>query len=160
MLTEELRERINKLSHVKRQLLNQQLRQYGAVSTPCSTILPGVAAAAAPLSYTQQLIWRTQSAHPTAAFYNFPQLLQLDGTLNAAALAHALRYLTARHDVLRTRFALAGDTPCAVIGAPSAAGDLHFGPDDHQFYTFDAASAHPCTLRVGRSAAKAGRPAF
>lgn len=111
MLTEELRERINKLSHVKRQLLNQQLRQHRAVSTSFSTILPGTAAASAPLSYTQQVIWRTQSAHPAATFYNYPQVLQLDGSLNVTALAQALRYLTARHDVLRTRFALAGDTP-------------------------------------------------
>ena len=50
MLTEELRERINKLSLVKRQLLNQQLRQQRAVSTSFSPILSGTAAATAPLS--------------------------------------------------------------------------------------------------------------
>lgn len=148
MLTEELRERINKLSHVKRQLLDQQLRQYRAVSTSFSTILSGAAAASAPLSYTQQLIWRTQSAHPGATFYNTPQVLQLDGTLDAAALASALRYLTARHDVLRTRFALAGDTPCAVIGAPPVAGDLRFVPDEDQSPPFEAAAAHARALTV------------
>ena len=148
MLTEELRERINKLSHVKRQLLNQQLREHRAVSTSFSTILPGAAAASAPLSYTQQVIWRTQSAHPAATFYNLPQALQLDGTLNVTALAAALHYLTARHDVLRTRFALAGDTPCAVIGAPPAAGDLRFVPDDHRTLAFETVSARPSTLTM------------
>ncbi|MFN8464457.1 MAG: condensation domain-containing protein [Caldilineaceae bacterium] len=148
MLTEDLRERINKLSLVKRQLLNQQLRRQRAVSTSFSPILSGTAAATAPLSFTQQQVWRTQSAYPTATFYNFPQVLQLEGTLNMAALANALRYLAARHDVLRTRFALAGDTPCAVIGTPPAAVDLRFVPDDPPFSAFEAASALHHTLTV------------
>lgn len=141
MLTEELRERINKLSHVKRQLLNQQLHRHRAVSTSFSTILSGAATAVAPLSYTQQLVWRTQAAHPTATFYNFPQVLQLDGTLDAAALANALRHLAERHDVLRTRFTLAGDTPCAVIGVAPITGDLRFVADYHLSYAPAAASA-------------------
>jgi hypothetical protein len=148
MLTEELRERINKLSLVKRQLLNQQLRRQRAVSTSFSPVLSGSATATAPLSYTQQQVWSTQSAYPTAVFYNYPQVLQLEGTLNIAALANALRYLSARHDVLRTRFALAGDTPCAVIGTPPAAGDLRFVPDDHPAYAFDAPAAPPQPLTV------------
>ena len=75
-------------------------------------------------------------------------MLRLDGALDIAALANALRYLAARHDVLRTRFALAGDTPCAVIGAPPAAGDLRFVPDDHRSLAFEAASADLHTLTV------------
>ena len=143
MLTEDLRERINKLSHVKRQLLNQQLRRQRAVSTFSSPILSGAAASSAQLSFTQQRVWRTQSAHPTATFYNFPQVLQLEGSLDSTALAKALHYLAARHDVLRTRFALAGDTPWAIIGAPPAAGDLRLGTDAHAAYLLEAASVPP-----------------
>ena len=130
MLTEELRERINKLSHVKRQLLNQQLCQQRAARAAPSMIVPAAAGipaagtAAALLSHTQQVVWRTQAANPTATFYNFPQLLRLDGALDISALARALCYLTARHDVLRTRFALAGDMPYAVIASTPSANEL------------------------------------
>ncbi len=148
MLTEELRERINKLSLVKRQLLNQQLRRQRAVSTSFSPILSGAAASTVPLSFTQQLVWRTQSAHPHATFYNFPQVLQLEGSLDRVALAAALRYLAGRHDVLRTRFALAGDTPCAVIGVPHAAGDRRFEPDSYPAHVLEAASVPPHSIMV------------
>jgi hypothetical protein len=124
MLTEELRERINKLSHVKRQLLNQQLRDHRAANIAPSRILPVAAASAAAfsLSHTQQMIWRTQAAYPAATFYNFPQVLRLDGALDTAALASALRYLVARHDVLRTRLVLAGGEPYALIAPATTAG--------------------------------------
>lgn len=126
MLTGELRERINKLSHVKRQLLDQQLHRHRAANAAPSAILPGAAeaAAAVPLSYAQHLVWRTQAANPNASFYHFPQALRLDGALDNSALAKALHYLAVRHDVLRTRFALAGGVPYAVVADAPGTLDL------------------------------------
>jgi hypothetical protein len=142
VLTEELRDRINKLSHVKRQLLSQQLNQYHTASHAPYVLLPGIAASAAavPLSHTQHMVWRTQAANPVATFHNLPQLFRLDGALDTSALVAALRYLVARHDVLRTRFALAGSAPYAVI-AGAADTALLFDLRCHDFSLASASSA-------------------
>jgi hypothetical protein len=126
MLTEDLRERIDKLSHVKRQLLDRQLHRHRAASADPSAISPRAAAptAAVPLSDAQHLVWRTQTANPNATFYHYPQALRLDGALDISALASALHYLAVRHDVLRTRFAVAGGLPYAIVDHTPGAPDL------------------------------------
>jgi hypothetical protein len=119
MLTEELHERVNKLSHVKRQLLNQQLRRNGTARPVPHPVGFDRAAFASPvLSYTQESVLRTQLAYPGATFYNRPQVQQIDGPLNVSALQQALRYLWARHDVLRTTFETVGSRVQPVVRDP------------------------------------------
>jgi hypothetical protein len=110
VLTEDMRERINRLSTVKRQLLEQRLR--GDTAGVPNSLVQGDSPSFAsvprgfpPLSFSQAAIWRTQADHPQALFFNLPQLFRLHGPLDRAALEEALRFLVARHDVLRTTVA-------------------------------------------------------
>ncbi len=74
----------------------------------------------APLSPAQRAIWFTQSRNPQATFYNRVQRFRLAGPLHYVALTRALRFLTARHSVLRTRFAVSEGQPQARIAAEVA----------------------------------------
>ena len=56
-----------------------------------------------PLSYPQQRLW-FESLRGNSASYNVPVGLELDGALDAGALAKALQDVVAAHDVLRTRY--------------------------------------------------------
>ncbi|MCB1058238.1 MAG: hypothetical protein KDD11_22290 [Acidobacteria bacterium] len=57
-----------------------------------------------PLSFAQERLWFMHQLEPESAAYNSPRALWLEGPLEAAALAAALRQLVVRHESLRTRF--------------------------------------------------------
>ncbi|HKV09554.1 MAG TPA: amino acid adenylation domain-containing protein, partial [Thermoanaerobaculia bacterium] len=61
-----------------------------------------------PLSFAQQRLWFLAELEPESAAYNVPAALALAGPLDAAALTGALSEIVRRHEVLRTRFAVAG----------------------------------------------------
>ncbi|HKV11335.1 MAG TPA: amino acid adenylation domain-containing protein, partial [Thermoanaerobaculia bacterium] len=76
-------------------------------------VLPPLAALPAdggerPLSFAQQRLWFLAELEPESAAYNVPAALALAGPLDAAALAGTLSEIVRRHEVLRTRFAVAG----------------------------------------------------
>jgi amino acid adenylation domain-containing protein/non-ribosomal peptide synthase protein (TIGR01720 family) len=59
-------------------------------------------------SFSQQRLWFLDQLQPGGHAYNLPGAVSLRGELNEAALQSAFDALTARHEVLRTRF-VAGD---------------------------------------------------
>ena len=73
-----------------------------------------------PLSFAQQRLWFLDRLLPNKAAYNIPTVWRLRGQLDALALERSLNELVARHETLRTRFALSEDAPVQVIGPPSA----------------------------------------
>ncbi len=78
-----------------------------------------------PLSFAQERLWFLEQLTPGLAVYNVPLALRLEGALDPARLALALRGLAARHEVLRTRFASAGGRPVqAIEPAESVASPL------------------------------------
>ncbi len=89
----------------------------GAAAGPTvDAIVPGaVDAETAPLSFAQQRLWFLEQFEPGGSAYHVPGALRLRGTLDAAALASAVRELAIRHDVLRTVFGAEGDEPVARV---------------------------------------------
>ncbi|HEX7239950.1 MAG TPA: amino acid adenylation domain-containing protein, partial [Longimicrobiaceae bacterium] len=69
-----------------------------------------------PASFAQQRLWFIQQMEPESAAYNRPYALRLRGALDAAALEGALSALAARHETLRTVFALRDGAPVQVVG--------------------------------------------
>src|SRR5207248_8212228 len=84
-------------------------RVESAASPPLPPLDGGIdrrAPGPAPLGFAQRRLWFLDQMVPGLAAYNMPIQLQLDGPLDRAALAASLRELVARHDALRTTFAL------------------------------------------------------
>ncbi|PIE25756.1 MAG: non-ribosomal peptide synthetase [Micrococcales bacterium] len=76
-----------------------------------------------PLSFGQQRLWFIEQLQPEAATYNSAWAVRLRGELDVAALAGALDAIVARHEALRTTFAVAGGEPIQVVH-PAAPAEL------------------------------------
>ena len=68
-----------------------------------------------PLSWAQQRLWFLDQLEPDSAAYSLHWAARLDGHLKPAALQTAIDCLTARHEVLRTRFVSHAGEPVQVI---------------------------------------------
>src|SRR2546423_8014768 len=73
-----------------------------------------------PVSFAEQRLWFLDQLEPDSTAYNVPLAVRLRGDLDVAAMEHALAALVARHESLRSRFALIDGEPKQVIMAPSA----------------------------------------
>ena len=71
----------------------------------------------APLSFPQERHWLLSRIAPESPAYNVSKALRLRGRLDVRALAASLDAIVSRHEVLRTTFELAGETPVQVIAA-------------------------------------------
>ncbi|HWP42474.1 MAG TPA: condensation domain-containing protein [Blastocatellia bacterium] len=105
------------LSPAKRALLEKLRRgDCGATSKP-ETIGRRQAQDRIPLSYGQQRLWLVQQCNPGSTAYNISGAVRLCGRLNVEALERSLNEIAARHEILRTTLAVAGDQPFQVIAA-------------------------------------------
>jgi amino acid adenylation domain-containing protein len=68
-----------------------------------------------PLSFAQQRLWFLDRMEPGTSSYNVTRGLSLVGPLDVRALERGLCEILRRHDVLRTIFPMAGDTPAQAI---------------------------------------------
>src|SRR5580693_7252072 len=64
-----------------------------------------------PLSYAQQRLWFLEQLHGPGTAYNMPFAWRLRGRLDTDALVAALGDVAARHESLRTVFAVADGRP-------------------------------------------------
>jgi amino acid adenylation domain-containing protein len=71
-----------------------------------------------PLSFAQQQLWFLDQLQPGNVAYNISDAVRLMGELDIPALAKALSEIVRRHEVLRTVFAIAGDSPVQIINPP------------------------------------------
>ncbi|MFE4958083.1 amino acid adenylation domain-containing protein, partial [Streptomyces sp. NPDC056653] len=116
-----------------------------------------------PLSYGQQQMWFLNRLEPNSTEYLVPLVLRLRGPLDTRALGRAWQTLLERHEILRTRYALAGDEPVQVIDAPRpTALDVTAVPDEQSLLRaveddtgrpFDLAGEWPVRARLLRRAA-------
>ncbi|WP_399120769.1 amino acid adenylation domain-containing protein [Streptomyces sp. KM273126] len=74
-----------------------------------------------PLSAAQRRLWLVERITGGGVAYNFPLVFRLRGTLDLDALQTALRDVTDRHEVLRTRFVEENAEPYQWIVPPGAA---------------------------------------
>ena len=94
-------------------------RAIAAVAAPGSAAVPAgklepkpeplPASGPPPLSFSQSRLWFLDQLDPGSTAYNLPIPLRLEGALDAAVLAAALREIVRRHAVLRTAFAAGED---------------------------------------------------
>ncbi len=68
-----------------------------------------------PVSFSQQGLWLQYQLEGQSNTYNIATVYRLEGKLDIAALEKSLRYLIARHDVLRTSFKSIDGEPFQVI---------------------------------------------
>jgi len=71
-----------------------------------------------PLSHGQQQMWFLSRLEPDSPEYVVPLVLRLRGDLDTGALEGAWQSVLERHEILRTRYVLAGDEPVQVVDAP------------------------------------------
>jgi amino acid adenylation domain-containing protein len=81
------------------------------------TILPMPRGEYMPLTHAQERVWLIQKLSPTSVAYTFNASLRFHGTLDLAALRHALAGLVTRHEVLRTTFPQIDKQPVQCIHA-------------------------------------------
>ncbi|MDB1088666.1 amino acid adenylation domain-containing protein [Streptomyces sp. ACA25] len=72
-----------------------------------------------PLSFAQQRLWFLDQLAPGNASYTSGGAMRVRGGIDPARLAEALSAVVARHEALRTTFAVEDGVPVAVIGAPA-----------------------------------------
>ncbi|HJX28294.1 MAG TPA: amino acid adenylation domain-containing protein, partial [Thermoanaerobaculia bacterium] len=86
---------------------------------PASAPGPPPMPAAAPLSFSQQRLWLIDQLDPDSPAYNMPFPVRLRGEVDLRLLARIFAEVVARHEALRTTFAIAEGQPVQVI-APIA----------------------------------------
>jgi amino acid adenylation domain-containing protein len=82
---------------------------------PAAPPLTARGLAEAPLSFAQQRLWFLHQLEPRSPAYNLYQALRLSGSLDEAALGHAMAELVRRQEALRTRFVLRGPRAVQVV---------------------------------------------
>jgi amino acid adenylation domain-containing protein/non-ribosomal peptide synthase protein (TIGR01720 family) len=93
--------------------VEQALRAGEGVSAP--PLSPVSRGGALPLSFGEERLWFLDTLTPGSTAYVLPLAVRLTGPLDAAALEQALQDIVERHELLRTAFALSGDSPVRVI---------------------------------------------
>ncbi|MCA1585300.1 MAG: condensation domain-containing protein, partial [Acidobacteria bacterium] len=116
--SQDFAERIAGLSPAKRALLERRLKASGQSPPSDDEIRPRARRSRAPLSFPQQRLWWLDQLEPGNSTYNVPRAIRMRGALNVDALEYALDTIVARHESLRTTFALDADgSPVQLIAA-------------------------------------------
>ncbi|HYG64842.1 MAG TPA: amino acid adenylation domain-containing protein, partial [Thermoanaerobaculia bacterium] len=95
--------------------LAERIERIGTSTIEAPPIVPVPRGRDLPPSSAQQRLWFVDRLKPGSSAYNVPLAVRLTGTLDAAALGHALRGMARRHEVLRTTFAERDGHPVQVI---------------------------------------------
>jgi amino acid adenylation domain-containing protein len=123
--SDQLRERLARLSPEKRALLERRLL---SERTGPPKITPRESDEPAQLSYMQELLWLVQQVTPGSSAYNSPWYRRIKGQLDVEVFVRALDELWARHEILRTTYHIVDGEPRQVVnafdGAPLAQVDL------------------------------------
>jgi amino acid adenylation domain-containing protein len=113
----DLAERIARLTPEQRAYMEQRLRGRGAEVPRTESIPRRADRGAAPLSFAQQRLWFLDQLVPGNPFYNIFDAYRLRGVLDRDAVGRALEAIVARHEALRTTFAVVDGRPVQVIAA-------------------------------------------
>lgn len=108
------------LSPAKQALLLRRLRGDGG--RRLATIARRPPGTPAPLSFAQRRMWFLEQLEPGSGAFNIPLALRLRGPLDPRRLGQAWDAVRARHEALRTTFAVDGDEQIQVVAEPEPAG--------------------------------------
>ncbi|HEX8431324.1 MAG TPA: amino acid adenylation domain-containing protein, partial [Longimicrobium sp.] len=103
------------------------------------------------LSFAQQRLWFLEKLNDLGSTYHVPSRLRMHGELDRDALGRALDRIVARHETLRTTFAVVGSEPEQRI-APAAESRFHLV--DHDLSGHPDASAELRRIMAEESRAK------
>jgi amino acid adenylation domain-containing protein len=87
-----------------------------------------------PLSFAQRRLWFLAQMEEASKAYHIPMAVRLSGGLDVNALRRALDRLVARHEALRTTFALSDGEPVQRISDPED-GRFHLGEHDLRLHS-------------------------
>jgi amino acid adenylation domain-containing protein len=104
----------------RRNQITDFLSRFGQVVPPPHNIPSAIAGPATswPLSFAQERMWFLDQLTPNSPFFNLALPLRIEGPLNVEILQKALVELVARHESLRTVFAIENDKPVQVVTSP------------------------------------------
>src|ERR1044072_9374794 len=114
---------------------------------------------ALPLSFAQQRLWFLDQLEPASPLYNLPQVVQLNGKLDVAALENSLNELVRRHESLRTHFldnggdpaqAVLTSNPINVVQADLSSTELQRRLQEEERQPFDLATGPLLRVRLFR----------
>lgn len=113
---DELTKRLATLSPAKRALLERQLggRNGGAPRPPALAARTGNEPARA--SFAQERLWFLHQLEPQSVAYNVPRAIRIRGNLDLNVLHRSLNEIVARHEPLRTHFALIDGSLRQIVG--------------------------------------------
>ncbi|HSO00824.1 MAG TPA: amino acid adenylation domain-containing protein, partial [Candidatus Nanopelagicales bacterium] len=94
-------------------------RRRGAARPPLTRTARGPES---PASYAQQRLWFLTQLEPDSPSYNIPAAMRVQGPLDAGTLEQSIREVMARHEALRTTFALRDGRVMQVISAEPSLG--------------------------------------
>ena len=103
-----------------------------------------------PTSLSQRRMWVIQHFHPESVAYNVTAPLRLRGPLDIAQFQRALTLLIARHEALRTQFALRDQEPVQIILAHLPAALEIIDLRHVEEHTRDAAARQAATAFAAR----------
>src|ERR1051325_1147355 len=96
--------------------LGQSLSQLKSGVAVAPILMPAERNGSAPASYAQERLWFVDMLERNSSAYNVPLAVRLRGELDRGALEQSFNRVVQRHEILRTTFALDGETLNQVIG--------------------------------------------
>src|SRR3970282_1904883 len=112
----DLEQRIASLSPEKRALFKLGLATKKGRAGSAGAIPRRDAPGPCPLSFSQERLWFLNQLEPDNPNYNMPKAIRMAGKLNLGVLQQVLDAMVARHEALRTTFAVEDETPVQVVG--------------------------------------------
>lgn len=107
--------RRDELTNKKKQLLLQRIRAKNQSSSSLGTTIPRNQMRHPHASAGQRQIWLFQQLNPVSTAYNMFDCYQVEGCLDPQGLQSSLDMVIARHESLRTGFAMENGELCQVI---------------------------------------------
>ncbi len=103
---DDLTKRLATLSPAKRALLERRLGGRNGAATRQPVLAARTGGETARASFAQERLWFLHQLEPQSVAYNVPRAIRIRGHLDLNVLRQSLNEIVARHDTLRTHFAL------------------------------------------------------
>src|SRR5689334_18116555 len=107
---DDLTKRVATLSPAKRALLERRMGARNGGATRRPLLAARTSRGPARASFAQERLWFLHQLEPDSVAYNAPRAIRIRGDVDLDVLRRSLNQIVARHDPLRTHFALVEDS--------------------------------------------------